>query len=135
MCYLLTVFGTLKAVVKLVWFLTKRSSELSALKTLIPLDLDICFYFIYLSVFFLQIKYNLNQSEAQNPTKINIDIQKLMYTFTFQHKSCPDALSEICSKKYISQFYVDFALNILKFKCLKTGTFIKGMFDPLCVHV
>lgn len=49
------VFGTLKAVVKLVWFLDKRSSELSALKSLIPLDLDICLYFIYLSVFFLPL--------------------------------------------------------------------------------
>lgn len=42
MCSLFIIFGTLKAVVKLVWFLKKRSSELSALKTLIPLDLDIC---------------------------------------------------------------------------------------------
>lgn len=52
MCSLFMVFGTLKAVVTLVWFLKKRSSELSALKTLIPLDLDICFY---LSVFFLPL--------------------------------------------------------------------------------
>lgn len=50
--------------------------------SLILLDLDICLYFSYLSVFFL----NLKQTEAHNPTKIMIDIQRLMYdTFTFQH--------------------------------------------------
>lgn len=80
MCDLLMVFGSLKAVVKFVWFLHKRSSQLSALKTLIPLDLD----FVYLFVF-PPIKYNQNQTEAHNSTNISIDIQKLMYTFTFQH--------------------------------------------------
>lgn len=79
MCSLFIIFGTLKAVVKLVWFLKKRSSELSALKTLIPLDLDICFY---LSVLFLSIKHNLNQTEAHISNKIIIDVQKLTYTFT-----------------------------------------------------
>lgn len=68
---------------------------------------------------------------------IVIDLQNQIYfcISTYQ-KSCQDALSEInMFKKYISQLYVDFTLNILKFKCLKTGTFIKGMFDPLLVHV
>lgn len=38
-------------------------------------------------------------------------------------------------KNYISQLYFDFTLNILKLKCLKPGTFIKGMFDPLLVEI
>lgn len=56
MCYLLMVFGTLKPVVKLVWFLDKQRSEIWALKTLIPLDLKMCL-FVFV---FPPNKYNLN---------------------------------------------------------------------------